>query len=334
MSAKRAMKGAKEAANLVSQGVDPRKAVAKAIKDQLPKPTRAPTSSPTFPKVPSEKGGRGRTTRTPTRKPRPTPKCRCSTPNAGTAGKNQYKCTDARGKFILTGYCAKNEVCFNLGWFPKGQWAKACKKPMPKTKAPTDVPSRAPTPNPTDRPTRKPTARPTLKPSAKPTSRPSTRKPTKSPTRRPTAVPTRKPTLLPSFFPTKTPSLSPSKKPTRVPTNKPTMKPSKAGTDRPSKKPTQTPTDRPSKRPSRSPTLKPTKKPTRAPTKKPKPMPKDLTPRRASFGTPGVNNQAGFTSIGGKDSNYKGKLQGVVGKYMVAVDGYAPHSQLLADHQD
>ena len=55
MSAKRAMKGAKEAANLVSQGVDPRKAVAKAIKDQLPKPTRAPTSSPTFPKVPSER---------------------------------------------------------------------------------------------------------------------------------------------------------------------------------------------------------------------------------------------------------------------------------------
>jgi carbonic anhydrase len=52
------------------------------------------------------------------------PTCKCVTPNAGTVGKNQYKCSDGKAA-----YCAKTQACYATKAFPKGQWTKGCKTP-------------------------------------------------------------------------------------------------------------------------------------------------------------------------------------------------------------
>jgi len=47
--------------------------------------------------------------------------CKCRTPNAGTAGHNEYWCTDG-----TTGACASNEECYAVLSFKKGDWGKGC----------------------------------------------------------------------------------------------------------------------------------------------------------------------------------------------------------------
>lgn len=50
--------------------------------------------------------------------------CRCSTPGKGTAGKNQYKCTDG-----ATAYCASTQMCYPTKPFFKARWSQACRTP-------------------------------------------------------------------------------------------------------------------------------------------------------------------------------------------------------------
>jgi hypothetical protein len=50
--------------------------------------------------------------------------CTCSTPGQGTAGSNEYKCSDDS-----SGYCAENEECFATEPFTKGHWSDGCQIP-------------------------------------------------------------------------------------------------------------------------------------------------------------------------------------------------------------
>jgi len=67
--------------------------------------------------------------------PEATATCKCTSPNTGTAGHNQYECSDG-----TSAYCAETEPCYATGDFPKGEWAKGCGKaaadPDPEAAAP------------------------------------------------------------------------------------------------------------------------------------------------------------------------------------------------------
>jgi len=49
------------------------------------------------------------------------PTCKCVTPNAGTAGHNQYTCNDGTSAF-----CSSNQECYATGAFQKGNWQLGC----------------------------------------------------------------------------------------------------------------------------------------------------------------------------------------------------------------
>jgi hypothetical protein len=49
--------------------------------------------------------------------------CSCVTPNAGTSGNNQYRCTDG-----TSAWCTSTSVCFATTPFTKGDWANGCRE--------------------------------------------------------------------------------------------------------------------------------------------------------------------------------------------------------------